>query len=212
VDSESSRPMNVTELIGLASKEAEVLRHRTIGVEHFVLALLRPDTSTAAGRALRSCGVTHDAYLREVEKLPAKAREPAGAPLIPAGRAINARGTTSLARAEGLALGLGHPGATAEDVLLAVIWEWREPPATQILESLGATRDRIREQLEHLNVAMPNLPLPLLPDWGEWRSISRQELAELGRELRRKRTLYRVAYKGEEALVSIDRSGGSRGG
>ena len=114
-------------------------------------------------------------------------------------------GTSLLARAEGLALGLGRPRVTTEDVLLAVIWEEPGSMVSQILDRLAATRERIRDELEALDVDMPRLPFRRRREWEEWRTVSKDELDRLGAKLRAAGRLYRVGYKGDQFLVSVEK-------
>ena len=198
--------MKLSELSGRAAEEAERLGHPELDPEHLVLAMLHPEADSTAGRALRACGLTYEAFLREVEDLPPKYLERKGTPVLPRGRIVSREGTSLLARAEGLALGLGSARVRIEDVLVALIWREPESMATTILDRLGATRERIREELEALDVDMPSLPLPRRREWEEWRPISREELDRLGAELRSANVLYRVAYQDDQPLVSVEKT------
>lgn len=198
--------MNSRELSGRAVQEAQRLGHAELGPEHLVLAMLDPQSDSAAGRALRACGVTYEAFLQEIEGMAPKYVEPEGTPVPSRGRIASLEATGLFGRAEGLALGLGSPRVRTEDVLLAIIWGHREAMVTQTLDRLGATRERIREELEALSVDMPSLAFPRRHEWEEWRPISTEELDRLGAKLRNAGILYRVAYQDHQPLVSVQRT------
>jgi hypothetical protein len=195
------------EMNALAVREAVELGHVELDPQHQVLAMLHPEaTPSRAGQALRACGLTHESFRREVEQLPpgylARGREvPEGG-----GRTLSLAAMQLDARAEGIALGRGNPRVRIEDVLLAIIWE--EPPSmvTQLLDRLGATRERIREELEALKVDMPALPFRPRREWEEWREVSQDELERLSAKRRTEGTLYRIARKGDRTLVSVEKA------
>ena len=54
-------------------------------------------------------------------------------------------------------------------------------------------------------IDMPQVPLPRRRVWGDWRPISREQLDQLGAELRSKNIQYRVTYTDDHALVSVER-------
>ncbi len=174
--------------------------------EHLVLAILHPEAEPSrARRALRACGVTYESFRRELEELPAN--------YLRRDRDVPERGLFSSltqirirAKAEGIALGLASPRVRTEHVLLAILWE--EPPSmvNHLLDRLGATRERIRAELEALKVDMPSLPFRPHRQWEEWLEVSREELDRLGTELRSAGRLYRVAYKDDRALVSVEKA------
>lgn len=170
--------------------------------------MLHPEADPSRARqALCACGLTYESFRRELEELPPN--------YLRRDREVPERGLFSSltemkirARAEGIALGLASPRARTEDLLLAIVWE--EPPSmvNHILDRLGATRERIRAELEALKVDMPSLPLRPHRQWEEWREVSREELDRLGAELRDAGLLYRVAYKDDRALVSVEKAPG----
>jgi ATP-dependent Clp protease ATP-binding subunit ClpA len=201
--------MKLSELSGRAVQEAERLAHSELDPEHLVLSMLHPEVESTAGRALQACGLTFELFLREIEHLPPKYLDRKGTPVPPRGRIVSREGTSLLARAEGLALGLGSAHVRTEDVLVAIIWGHPGSMVTQILDRLGATRERIREELELLDVDMPSVPFPRRREWEEWRPISREELDRLGAELRSADTLYRVAYGDDQPLVSVEKARGT---
>ena len=198
--------MTSRQLNSLAVREAIELGHSELDPEHFVLAILHPEADPSRAReALSACGLTYASFRHQLEELPAS--------YLRRDREVPERGLFSSltemkirARAEGLALGLASPRARSENLLLAIIWE--EPPSmvNHILDRLGATRERIRAELEVLGVDTPNLPFRPQRQWEEWREVSREELDCLGAELRSAGLLYRVTYKDDGALVSVEKA------
>lgn len=144
-------------IMGLAFQEAIRLEHSFVGDEHFLLVLLQPSSETEAARALRSCGVTHEAVSAEFARVMRKS-DPPPRPFDPeAGILLGSGGARLLARAEGLAAGLGDPVPREEHVLLAYLWDYWEE---WLLNHCGTTRAAVYEQLREQGVKVPSVPLP----------------------------------------------------
>jgi ATP-dependent Clp protease ATP-binding subunit ClpA len=184
--------MKSCEVSARAVQEAERLGHTELDPEHLVLAMLHPKAD--------------ELLLREIEHLSPKYLDRKGTPVLPRGRIVSRSGMSLLAHAEGLALGLGNARVTSEHILLAIIWGHPGSMVTQILDRFGATRDRIREELEALDVDMPSLPFPRRREWEEWWPISSEELDRLGADLRSANILYRVMYRDDGPLVSVEKA------
>jgi hypothetical protein len=95
--------------MNLGFAESFRLEHSWLGREQFILALVHPAQDTVAASALRSCGVSYEAMARALgerygdDDAPERSFDPEdGVLLSPAGHQL-------LARAEGLALGMGDP-------------------------------------------------------------------------------------------------------
>jgi ATP-dependent Clp protease ATP-binding subunit ClpA len=185
-----------------ADAEAEELRHGWIGAEHLVLALLRE--RSAAGESLRACGVEHGSYRREVEGLPATYLS-ARPPYWPYGKSVAFDAQQVLARAEGLAAGLGSTTVESEHILLSLLWARTSLVALALLERLGATRERILGELERRGVRL-GVPPPAWPSWGPFRRISKAEFERLAPELRRQGVLYRYSEQDGDVLISTAES------
>jgi hypothetical protein len=173
--------MTVDGLVTRAGREAEELGHGWIGLDHFVLALLRPGDESAAARALRACGLTHPAYAAEVGRLPGGA----GPGAERHGRSLNPRAQRMLGRAEGIAAGLAAPRPAPEHVLLAILWDADGTPA-HLLQRLGLTRDDVLGRLREAGATVPaaDLPASRQPRWGERFPVPGEHLPALRAELR----------------------------
>ena len=111
-----------------------------------------------------------------------------------------------MARAEGLAIGLGARTMTPEHVLLAILWD----PAlwlNRLLERAGATPARLLEELGRLGVPTPRGLPPKRRSWGPFVTVSRDEFERVAADLSRAGTLSRFRYEGEEVLLSVERPG-----
>jgi hypothetical protein len=78
------------------------------------------------------------------------------------------------------------------------------------LERLGATRQRILDELERRGLSLA-VPLPGRPAWGEWLHISPSEFERLAARLRRDGVLYRYSEQESEVLISIAEPDSSTG-
>jgi hypothetical protein len=115
-----------------------------------------------------------------------------------------------LARAEGLAAGMGSAEVLDEHVLLGLLWEPASPFAVRLIEKLGVTREQILAELRRRGAETPKLPLPYLPSWGAPFYVSHEEFKQLAADLRGRGVLYRANSKGERVIVSIDEKGEDR--
>ncbi len=107
-------------------------------------------------------------------------------------------------------MGLGSAEVRDEHELLALLWDPSSPVALQLMEKLGATRERVLEELRRRGVEVPEVPLPYRPSWGPTFRLSREEFERLAAELRRRGVLYRFNWKEGGAVVSIDEKGEGR--
>lgn len=126
-----------------AQEEARALKHRHIGTEHLLLALLASEAGLAS-RALEALEVKHDRARSEIVGIVGRGdvASPGQMPFTP-------RAKGSLERALRAALRLGHNYIGPEHVLLGVAAE-REGVAARVLLDLGADYEKIREQVLRL--------------------------------------------------------------
>jgi len=140
-------------LVALASSEAVRLGSIAIGPPHLVLAILDPRAGESrAARALRDCGVTHEAAEEAVRAYAGgdaeRGRTPQPNPAL-----------LHLERmAEGIAAGLGDAQVRAEHVLLAYLW--MPDQSGRALTKAGTSRERVRDRLAELGVSLPRPELP----------------------------------------------------
>jgi len=187
--------------VSRAAQEARDLGHPRIGSEHLLLALVATDS--ASGKALRACGLSYEAVREAVSSLSDShgQRTPRDDPSssIPHNWLVHDPDTQRIdARAEGLAAGMGSAEVRDEHELLAVVWD------PTLMERLGATRERVLEELGRLGLEVAKVPLPYRPSWGPTFRVSREEFERLAAELRRCGVLYRFNWKEGGAVVSID--------
>jgi hypothetical protein len=102
---------------------------------------------------------------------------------------------------------MGSAEGRDEHKLLALVWDPSSPVVLQLMQRLGATRERV---LEELGVEVPMVPLPYRPLWGPTFRLSGEEFEGLAAELRHRGVLYRFDWKEGEAVVSIDEKGEGR--
>jgi len=126
-----------------AQEEARMLNHNYIGTEHILLGLLR-EHDGIAGKALTSMGVSLEAARGQVEEIvgPGHAVIPGHIPFTPRSKKV-----LELSLRE--ALQLGHNYIGTEHILLGLIREG-EGVAVQVLEVLGADRNRVRQTVLQL--------------------------------------------------------------
>jgi ATP-dependent Clp protease ATP-binding subunit ClpC len=136
-----------------AQEEARLLRHNYIGTEHILLGLLR-EGEGAAARSLQALGVSLDRVRREVEEIIGEGdRAPGGhIPFTP-----RAKKVLELALRE--ALQLSHNYIGTEHILLGLVREG-EGVAAQVLVRLGASLDRVRQQVVQTLRQTPTEPAP----------------------------------------------------
>ncbi len=131
-------------VVVLAQEEARMLSHDYIGTEHILLGLVHEGTGVAA-QALESLGITQQAVRQQVEQIIGRGdQDPRGGhiPFTP-----QAKKALELSLRE--ALQIGHNYIGTEHILLGVIREG-EGPAAQVLISLGADLDTVRQQVIEL--------------------------------------------------------------
>jgi ATP-dependent Clp protease ATP-binding subunit ClpA len=130
-------------VVVLAQEEARLLDHDYIGTEHLLLGLVSESQSLAA-IALESLGISLEAVRAQVEEIIGQGQSaPTGhIPFTP-----RAKKVLELSLREALSLGCNYIGT--EHILLGLIRE-REGVAAQVLVTLGADRDRVRQQVVQL--------------------------------------------------------------
>jgi hypothetical protein len=128
----------------LAREEAAQLGQPFLGTEHILLGLLREGRGLG-GQALESLGVTLDAVRREVQRSAEPSEEGSGVAQPPF--TSPAKKLLELSLREALRLGSNDIGT--EHLLLGLVEE-REGTGHEILESLGAGPDRVREKVLEL--------------------------------------------------------------
>jgi Clp amino terminal domain, pathogenicity island component len=184
-----------------AGQEAAGLGHDRIGTEHLLLALA--GSKSPSGVALGNCGANYESVAKAIVALPGLSRRHALAGCISDGRVVVPEVQQVIARAEGLAAGLGSSSCGDEHVLVSVLWERGSIVALSVLEQIGVSRTQLLGELERLRVGLPTVPLPPRPRWGPWLPMASGELSELERVLRRKGVLYRYVVKNGEPFVSL---------
>jgi ATP-dependent Clp protease ATP-binding subunit ClpC len=134
-------------VVVLAQEEARSLDHNYIGTEHILLGMLREGEGVAA-KALEELGIGLDAIRQQVVEIIGRGQQlPSGhIPFTP-----RAKKVLELSLRESLQL--GHEYIGTEHILLGLIREG-EGVAAQVLTRLGATKDRVQQQV-----------LQLLQDW-----------------------------------------------
>jgi ATP-dependent Clp protease ATP-binding subunit ClpA len=127
-------------VIVLAQEEARLLDHNYIGTEHILLGLIHEGEGVAA-TSLESLGISLQGVRREVEAIIGRGQSaPTGhIPFTP-----RAKKVLELSLRE--ALELGHNYIGTEHILLGLIREG-EGVAAQVLVKLGASLDRVRQQV-----------------------------------------------------------------
>jgi ATP-dependent Clp protease ATP-binding subunit ClpC len=125
----------------LAQEQARMLHHDYIGTEHILLGLIQEGGGVAA-KALESLGVSLEAVRQQVEELVGRGQaEPSerNIPFTPEAKQV-------LKLALGEAMALGHHYIGTEHILLGLIREGKGP-AAQVLASLGADQNLVRQQV-----------------------------------------------------------------
>src|SRR5262249_40600226 len=127
-------------VVVLAQEEARMLNHNYIGTEHVLLGLLSEGQGVAA-KALESLGISLEAVRSQVEEVIGKgqAARMGHIPFTPRVKKV-----LELSLRE--ALQLGHNYIGTEHILLGLIREG-EGVAAQVLMSLGADLERVREKV-----------------------------------------------------------------
>jgi hypothetical protein len=127
----------------LAQEEARMLNHNYIGTEHLLLGLIREGDGLAA-RALESLGISLDAVRKQVAEIIGHGQQaPSGhIPFTPRAKKVLQLGRDA-------ARDLGHGYIGTEHILLGLIREGGGVAAL-VLTRLGASLDRVREQVLRL--------------------------------------------------------------
>lgn len=168
-----------------AFEEARQLGCYRVGAEHLLLALARPDDESPAARALRAAQADFQRIRPVVADWGARKAKASGEPRSRDVQLSTVSLHQAVARAEGLAAGLGEPGPSAEHALLALLWE-RERTVASLLERIGVTRDAVLEALRGEGTRVPDEPLPALRlkiDWGEAVAVPSDRLDEIQRRV-----------------------------
>ena len=130
-------------VVVLAQEEARMLNHNYIGTEHLLLGLIREGDGLAA-RALESLGISLDAVRKQVAEIIGHGQQaPSGhIPFTPRAKKVLQLGRDA-------ARDLGHGYIGTEHILLGMIREG-SGVAALVLTRLGASLDRVREQVLRL--------------------------------------------------------------
>jgi Clp amino terminal domain, pathogenicity island component len=130
-------------VVVLAQEEARHLDHNYIGTEHILLGLIHEGEGVAA-RSLEALGISLEAVRTQVVEIVGHGSDAPGGhiPFTP-----RAKKVLELSLRE--ALGLSHNYIGTEHILLGLIREG-EGVAAQVLVNLGASFDRVRQQVIQL--------------------------------------------------------------
>jgi ATP-dependent Clp protease ATP-binding subunit ClpC len=128
------------QVVVLAQDEARRLKHNYIGTEHLLLGLLREEEGIAA-RVLGTLDLSADQVRGEVARVVGQGDEVTSGQIPFTPRAKHA-----LERSLREALALNHKYIGTEHVLLGVVHE-KNGVAARILEELGASADKVREEV-----------------------------------------------------------------
>jgi hypothetical protein len=134
-------------IVELAQEEARRLDHNYVGTEHLLLGILREPRGVGA-KALEALSISLDRIRDSVQAKigrgdPSSVRLPI--PFTP-------RAKKALDTSVGEAKSLGHNYVGTEHILLVLVG-LGEGVAAEILEELGASKDRIRERILRLLAA-----------------------------------------------------------
>jgi ATP-dependent Clp protease ATP-binding subunit ClpC len=159
-------------VIVLAQEEARVLDHNYIGTEHLLLGLIHEGEGVAA-KALESLDVSLEAVRAEVTEIIGQGQSaPTGhIPFTP-----RAKKVLELSLRE--ALELGHNYIGTEHILLGLIREG-EGVAAQVLVKVGASLDRVRQQVIGLLSGYPGGEVVAEPTGARTRLVHMTVPAEL---------------------------------
>ncbi|MHB1500100.1 MAG: Clp protease N-terminal domain-containing protein [Candidatus Dormibacteria bacterium] len=155
-------------VLTLAQDEAEKSHHSYIGTEHVLLGLLRESDGLAA-KVLGSLGVEIEHVRATIESVLGRNERIIAQQIIPTSRV---KKVFEFAFAEAKREGDHHVGT--EHLLLGLLIEG-EGIAAHVLEDLGATMDRVREQIASLKAHDLRLapPQPGQAEEDPWRLLRR---------------------------------------
>ncbi len=127
------------QVLQIAQEEAVRLNHNYVGTEHLLLGLAKEESGLAA-KVLREVGASPAEVIRQVERMaPRNARAPFGKPTL----TPRTKRVIELAVEE--ARQMGHTYIGTEHLLLGLVRE-DEGIASEVLRSLGADLDKVRQQ------------------------------------------------------------------
>ena len=127
------------QVLQIAQEEAMRLNHNYVGTEHLLLGLAKEENGLAS-KVLREVGATSAEVVRQVERMaPRNPRPPFGKPTL----TPRTKRVIELAVEE--ARQMGHAYIGTEHLLLGLVRE-DEGIAAEVLRSLGASVDKIRQQ------------------------------------------------------------------
>lgn len=200
----ASRKLNA-----LAVEAAVALGHHWVGSEHFVLAILHPDAESSAKKSLQALGIDYTTFAERLTSLPSSYAERPGMAesKFGDGRFVDSEGISLLSRAEGIAFGMGCASLQPEHILLSLLWAAVPQVSHQVLETLGADREHLLEELKRRDVAVPSTPMPLWRRWSTFRVVSAEEYEQTRAQALRSGAAYRVAYRDGETLMSVEEEG-----
>ena len=131
-------------VVVLAQEEARQLDHNYIGTEHILLGMIREGEGVAA-QALAAMDISRDAVRQQVEEMIGRGKQGQTSGHIP----FTPRAKKVLELSLRESLQLGHDYIGTEHILLGLVREG-EGVAAQVLISLGAELDRVRQQVIQL--------------------------------------------------------------
>ncbi len=130
-------------LMQLANQEAQRFNHQYIGTEHMLLALIKGGSGTGL-EVLERLGIDGTRVIQEVEKI-----VQAGPDMIMTGKMPQTpRAKKVIEHSIEEARSLGHDYVGTEHLLLGLMRE-TEGVAAQVLMGLGATLDRVRQEVKN---------------------------------------------------------------
>ncbi len=186
-----------------ACEAAWALGHDWLGPEHLLLALVA--SPSAVGDVLRACELDYEQLRQEIDRLPphhhGNRRPGSDSDRWPLW--VRPPAQTAIARADGIAIGMGSPTIGEPHLLLALLWEQQTCLAITMLKRRGIARERILEELRRRGIELPDVSLPTLPDWGPSFPVSEDHFLPLLKELRHAGKVFRTAFKDGRHYVSI---------
>jgi Clp amino terminal domain, pathogenicity island component len=144
-----------------------------------------------------------EAHLRSLPLRYQRRRLPAGAPA--GALSMEPSVQVLIARAEGIALGLGRDEVRSEHLLLALLWSERTPAAVALsaLERSGASRSQVYSELERRGINVGGAPLPDCPRWEAAFPVPTKDFVLVTDGLKRAGRAYRYNRSGDQYLISL---------